>query len=36
MLLKDIIAYLKKARNKPKQKEILEKVQKISFNILPY
>lgn len=32
MLLKDIIAYLEKVREEPRQKEILEKVQKMSFN----
>ncbi len=31
-LLKDIIAFLKKAREESRQKEILEEVQKASFN----
>lgn len=31
-LLKDIIAYFKKTKKKPRQKEILKKVQKMSFN----
>ncbi len=31
-LLKDTIAYLEKAKEEPRQKEILEAVQKVSFN----
>lgn len=31
-MLKDIIAYLKKAREEPRQKKILEEVRKASFN----
>lgn len=33
ILLKDIIAYLKKAKKKPKQKKILGKIQKMFFNV---
>lgn len=31
-LLKDTIAYLEKAKEEPRQKEILEAIQKVSFN----
>lgn len=31
-LLNDVTAYLEKAKEEPRQKEILEAVQKISFN----
>ncbi len=33
-LLKDTIAYLEKAKKEPRQKEILEAVQKVSFNAM--
>lgn len=33
-LLKDFIAYLEKAREEPRQKEILEEVRKASFNAI--
>lgn len=32
ILLKDIIVFLKKTREEPRQKKILEEVQKESFN----
>lgn len=36
MLLKDIIAFLEKTREESKQKEILDEVQKASFNATKY
>ncbi len=35
-LLKDIIAFLEKAREEPRQKEILEEVRKAFFNATQY